>query len=163
MIKGNGKEIQRYPKGTIAVEGEYRQGNKDGYWYGRHRNGELYYEEIYERGRLIRGKSRTLSGKTFVYDASSLFPLPEGGLEKLNRYLSAKADEDQSSDAGRVKISFRVTPKGVLTDVSIIESASPALNQKAKEILLNGPRWVPAKLHGHEPVDGLAVVSIQFH
>jgi membrane associated rhomboid family serine protease/antitoxin component YwqK of YwqJK toxin-antitoxin module len=163
VIDGNGKEVQRYPNGVTAEEGEFRNGLKDGYWYGRYPSGELYFEEVYDAGRLIKGKSRTLDGNAFVYDASSLFPMPENGSKKFSEYLAAEAKAATPTEGGRVKISFRVTGTGLLTDLAIEESATPALNEKAKNILLHGPRWLPAKLHGHEPIDSFTAVSINFH
>jgi len=64
---------------------------------------------------------------------------------------------------GHVKLSFRVTRDGVLTDVNVEQSATPALDARAKRILLRGPRWLPAKNHGHEAVDGFAFVTIEFY
>jgi membrane associated rhomboid family serine protease/antitoxin component YwqK of YwqJK toxin-antitoxin module len=162
VIDGNGKEVERYPNGITAKEGEYRNGLKEGYWYGRYPTGELHFEEVYEAGRLIKGKSRTPDGNAFVYDASSLFPMPENGTRKFKDYLAAAAKAATPAEGGRVNISFRVTATGLLTDLSIEESPAPALNERAKKILLHGPRWLPAKLHGHEPVDSFTSVSINF-
>jgi membrane associated rhomboid family serine protease len=162
VSNGEGRDLERYPNGVVAVDGEYKNGHKDGRWYGRHQNGDLYFEEIYNDGRLVSGKSRTAEGRTFVYDATSLFPLPAPGFPKFNSYLKAAAGKIPDRDTGRVKISFRVTAKGTLADVKIEQGASPILNAHAKEILLNGPAWLPARLHGGEPIDGVAFVWIDF-
>ena len=164
VVDGNGKEIRRYPNGVIAVEGEYRHGVKEGYWYGRHPSGEMYFEEIYNAGRLVNGKSRTFAGETFVYDASSLLPMPEGGFEKFYKYVKAEAEKVDDDIMGHVKVSFRVTKRGTLTDVAVAQSAGdPFLDTKAKEILSNGAHWLPAKKHGHDPTDGWGVVQIEFY
>ena len=163
VVDGNGREIQRYPNGVVAVEGEYRHGVKEGYWYGRHPNGELYFEENFNQGKLVAGKSRTLQDETFVYDESSLSPMPEGGFENFHAYVKARAKEVDPDELGHVKISFRVTRKGVLTDLTLEQRATPALDAKAKEIILNGPRWLPARRHGHEPVEGKGELLIEFY
>lgn len=162
VTNGNGREVERYPNGVVAVDGEYRNGVKEGHWYGRHQNGSLYFEEVYTGGRLVSGKSRSADGKTFIYDASSLFPLPEAGFDKFNQYVKATAAKMSDGERGRVKISFRVTAKGVLTDVNAADGASPRLAGKAKEILLSGPGWVPAKVHGSKAVDGFAFIWVEF-
>ena len=69
VVDGNGREVQHYPNGVVATEGEYRHGVKQGYWYGRYPTGEMYYEEIFSGGVLVSGQSRTLDGQTFVYDS----------------------------------------------------------------------------------------------
>jgi membrane associated rhomboid family serine protease/antitoxin component YwqK of YwqJK toxin-antitoxin module len=159
---GSGKVIEHYPGGAVATEGEYRDGYQEGYWYGRHENGEMYYEENYYRGKLTKGRSRNLNGETFVYDGSSLFPLPEGGLKKLQEYLQragAKADHDA---AGTVRLSFRVTDKRHVTDFKVIRSVSKITDAAAKQIVKEGPRWIPAKEHGDKKTDGFAFVDIEF-
>ena len=163
VIDGNGREMQRYPNGVIATEGEYHHGLKEGYWYGRHPDGSIYYEEHFNRGHLVTGRSRTLAGETFVYDESSLFPMPEGGFEKFSAYLKAEAAKSGTDELGHVKLSFRVTSKGKMTDLTIDQSATPILDARAKEILLNGPSWLPARKHGHEPVDGFGFVLVEFY
>lgn len=163
VVDGNGREIRRYPNGVVAVEGEYRHGVREGYWYGRYPNGELYFEENFNGGRLFRGMSRTLTGETFVYDESSLHPIPEGGFERFHRYIRSETRKVDPDELGHVKITFRVTRKGVLTDLHITQGATPSLDEKAKAILLNGPRWLPARRHGHEPVDGTGVLLIEFY
>jgi membrane associated rhomboid family serine protease/antitoxin component YwqK of YwqJK toxin-antitoxin module len=163
VVDGNGREIERYPNGVIATEGEYHHGLKDGYWYGRHPDGSMYYEEHFSRGRLLTGRSRTLAGETFIYDESSLFPMPEGGFEIFSAYLKGESKESGTDDLGHVKLSFRVTSKGQMTDITIDQSATPALDARAKQILLNGPRWLPARNHGHDPVDAYGYVQVEFY
>ena len=164
VVDGNGREIRRYPNGVIALEGEYRHGVKDGYWYGRHHNGEMYFEEQFNGGVMISGKSRTLRGETFLYDGSSLSPMPRGGFEQFYAYVKSETKKVSDDEMGHVKISFRVTRKGVLSDVTITQSSGSALlDAKGKEILLSGPSWLPARNHGHEHVDGSGLVQIEFY
>jgi len=163
VIDGNGREIQRYPNGVIAVEGEYRYGLKEGYWYGRYSNGEMYFEENFNSGRLVAGKSRTRDGETFLYDASSFLPMPEISFEKYQEYLKTESKKVSGDESGHVKISFRVTKKGVLTDLYLAQKATPRLDSIAREILLNGPRWLPARDHGHEAIAGMAQVLVEFY
>lgn len=159
---GEGKEIQYYPNGVVKSEGEYIDGYKQGYWRGYHKNGELYFEENYSRGRLIIGRSRNLKGEVFNYDESSFFPIPEGGFKKYKAYLESETDYVEANTGGTVRLSFRVTPKGVLTDFIVEKSLTPSLDKRAKEIIRNGPAWIPAKAHGQEKVDGVAFVDVDF-
>lgn len=161
MVKdGNGTEIHKYPNGVVASEGEYVDGYQHGYWYGRHVNGDMYFEENYNRGRLISGRSRSKSGKTFVYDESTLYALPAGGFDKLNAHIASQTKE--SSEHGTVRLSFRVTVSGQLTDFKTEKSVSKELDMKARQIILSGPRWLPARLHGQEPTDGYGYAIVPF-
>ena len=56
-----------------------------------------------------------------------------------------------------------MTKKATLADLTLQREATPALNAKAKQILLDGPRWLPARQHGHEFVDAPALVVIEFY
>jgi membrane associated rhomboid family serine protease/antitoxin component YwqK of YwqJK toxin-antitoxin module len=156
---GFGKEIHRYSNGVIASEGQYADGYQEGYWYGRHPDGKMYFEENYNRGRLINGRSRSKSGRIAIYDATTLFALPEGGYKKFNEHIRSKVDPQ---GLGTVKLSFRVTVDGRITDFKIEQSVSKELDMRAKQIVLTGPRWLPARLHGLEPTDGFAFVAIEF-
>lgn len=155
VVDGNGRAIQRYPNDVVALEGEYRHGMKEGYWYARYPSGQLYFEEYFNRGRLVSGQSRTLKGETFVYDESSLYPMPVGGFERFQQYIDSETEKVDPDELGHVKMSFRVTTKGDLTDLTILQHATSALDAKAKEIVLHGPRWLPPRRHGHERVDGV--------
>lgn len=163
VVDGNGREIQHFPNGVVAAEGEYRHGLKEGYRYGRHPNGEIHYEEEFSSGRLVSGRSRAFAGDTFIYDASSLAPMPEGGFEEFSRYLKSetkKVDEEM----GHVKLSFRVAKDGSITDIVIDQSSGSAfLDKKAQDIILSGPAWLPARNHGYEPVDARAFVQVEFY
>jgi membrane associated rhomboid family serine protease/antitoxin component YwqK of YwqJK toxin-antitoxin module len=163
-VDGNGKEIQRYPNGVIALEGEYRHGVKEGYWYGRHPNGEMYFEENFNGGVLVSGKSRSLGGETFIYDGTSLYPMPKGGFQEFYEYVKAETEKVDDDEMGHVKISFRVTSGGTLRDVVIVQSSGNAfLDGKGEDILLKGPPWLPARHHGHKPVEGSGLVQIEFY
>lgn len=159
---GNGQVIERYANGVIAEAGEYIDGYKEGYWYGRHENGEMYYEENFYHGRLTKGRSRTLSGETFVYDDSSFDPIPVGGHQKLRNYLNSAAQKSTVPKRGVVRLSFRVTEKGKLTDFKTIRSVSMETDEVAKQLLRDGPAWTPAKLHGHQNTDGFGFVEVDF-
>jgi membrane associated rhomboid family serine protease/antitoxin component YwqK of YwqJK toxin-antitoxin module len=159
---GNGKEVQRYANGVIKTEGEYRDGHREGYWYGRRETGELYYEENFYRGRLVNGRSRSREGRNFIYDESSLSPLPEGGYKKLSEYIQGEVKKVASAWKGTVRLSFRVTAHNTLTEFKVEKSVSTVLDEQARHILLAGPRWISAKEHGQEVTDGYAFVNVEF-
>jgi membrane associated rhomboid family serine protease/antitoxin component YwqK of YwqJK toxin-antitoxin module len=161
MVKdGYGREIHRYKNGVIASEGEYVDGFQEGYWYGRHENGQIYFEENYSHGRLINGRSKSKTGRTVVYDETVFFALPEGGYKDFNKYIRSTVKDPKG--VGTVKLSFRVTVSGQITDFKVEQSVSKELDMRAKQIILSGPRWLPAKLHGLEPTDGYGFVAIEF-
>lgn len=163
VVDGNGREIQVYPDDVVKTVGEYRHGLKEGIWHGRYPNGDMHYEEIYSQGRLVAGKSRVPDGQTFVYDESSLYAFPEGGFGQFQEYLKDAVRKFDGDELGHVKLSFLVTKDGAVTDVTVEQGATPRLDAKAKEILLDGPRWLPARMHGHQRMDTRAYVQVEFY
>ena len=162
MKDGNGRVVEHHVSGAVSEEGEYRDGYKEGYWYGRHPNGDMYFEENYYNNRLVNGRSRNLQGDTFVYDESSLYPLPQGGVPKLREYIQSAVRQPDLAIDGTVRLSFRVTEKGKLTDFKVLQSVSRIADDRAKQILRDGPSWIPAKIHGHIKVDGFGYAEVAF-
>jgi hypothetical protein len=163
VVDGNGKVVEHFPNGVVAIEGEYHYGKKEGRWDGRYPDGHLRFEETFTDGKLVTGQSRSPDGKTFVYDESSLSPIPEGGFEKYRAYIKSRRAEVDPDELGHVRIAFNVSRNGVLSDIRIEQGASPLLDAKAKDILLNGPRWLPAREHGYKPVDSEASLLVEFY
>lgn len=97
-----------------------------------------------------------------MYDVSTYFPLPVGGYPKLRIYLEEAAAKIKTETSGIVHLEFRVTPAGLLTDIKTESGLSKELQERAKDILLNGPRWIPAHEYGYLPIDGFARVQIEF-
>lgn len=162
VVDGNGTFREFYSNGQLKTEGVYENGWKSGVWTGYHPNGNIHYKEEFLNGVLIRGKSEEPSGQRFVYDASSLFPKPEGGFERFHQYVKQQARFASTSVKGRVRLSFRVTASGKIADVEVEEGLTPELNRLAEDIIRNGPAWLPANLHGYQATDGYAFESVEF-
>lgn len=159
---GEGEVKLYYNNGSLAEQGEYRNGKKEGVWQGYHINGKLYFEEFFNNGHLIQGRSSTLDGQRFVYDGSSLFPIPEMGYPDLNNYLKEKTKALNPAQHGQVKVWFRVTLNGVLTDFQVDKSFAPEQDALVIEWLKNGPAWLPARDHGHYMRSGWTTVTVEF-
>lgn len=159
---GFGKYVNRYANGVINEEGDYKDGRKQGIWYGRHANGSMYFEEYFDKGRLISGRSRTIDGQTYVYDESSLYPIPEGGNAKLVKYLKQRVKEMNPSMHGRVHLAFRLTANGIITEFQVSKSLNKELDDKAIGFIKEGPKWIPAREHGHLKQTGWGLVSVEF-
>jgi len=159
---GFGHVVRRYVNGVIAEEGSYRNGRQQDFWIGHHPNGQLYFEEYYINGRLTKGRSQNPQGKNFVYDESSFYASPEIGKIKMEAYLKEEAAKVNSKEEGSIRLSFRVTPNSTITDVKVEKGLSKELNERAKEILLKGPRWLPAHNHGYIAIEGYGFATFDF-
>ena len=159
---GEGVYLKRYENGEIEIQGSYHDGRRDGNWFGNHKNGKRYFEEFYRNGYLETGRARTEDGMTYLYDQSSLFPMPEGGNEALLNYLEEAIKKSKVEKSGAVVLSFRVSTEGVLTEFKVEESLAGKSDSLAIELIRKGPRWIPARLHGHQFQNGYGHVTIEF-
>jgi membrane associated rhomboid family serine protease/antitoxin component YwqK of YwqJK toxin-antitoxin module len=159
---GNGLYQKFRGNGTILESGSYKDGMKNGIWKGYHANGQPYFEEFFADGRLASGRSIALNGRTFTYDESSLLALPKGGPQAFRQYVDQASRLYSASRPGTVKLYFRVTPDSRITDIIIQQSLDYEADGWAKEILLKGPQWMPAQLHGQEITDGYGFMSVTF-
>jgi len=163
LIKeGNGDYKEYYTNGVLKEEGQYLNGYKEGYWRGRYQNDSPYFEENYFNGRLVKGRSRNTKGEIFIYDESTLYPFPICGNQRFNSYLISEAAKRSPAIKGSVRLSFRVTSGGIVTDFNVEKSLSPELDEIAEELIKKGPKWNPAKLHGQVLTDGYAFVTVVF-
>lgn len=162
VTDGEGQWITYYDNGVVSETGAIVGGKREGLWKGYHENGKPYFEEYYRRGRMLNGQSVDENGQRYVYDNTSEFPIPVGGNEAIVRHLQAEVKKLNPSVHGRVHMAFRVTVEGVLTDFLLDEKLTPELDQLAIEIVKRGPAWIPAKVHGHEKVEGWARVTVNF-
>jgi membrane associated rhomboid family serine protease len=162
IVNGKGTVTEYFASGKKKLEGVYDNGNKQGFWTGWHENGGIHFKEQFRDGALIYGKARSLQGHEYMYDASTLVPRPQGGLKKLEEYLTRAVETSGLKDNGVVRLSFRVTAQGVLADFEVDKSLSPEADKEAIEIVRDGPSWTPALLHGYQPADGYAWVDVKF-
>jgi hypothetical protein len=131
-------------------------------WRGFHADGQRYFEEMFLNGRLISGKSVSLSARTFQYDETSMLALPNGGLKAFNEYVQKTAQLFKAHRPGTVKLYFRVTIDNRITDIIIQQSLDNEADGWAKDILQKGPKWNPARLHGQEITDGFGFMTVNF-
>lgn len=64
---------------------------------------------------------------------------PIWGWKSFNNYIKKKTAKSRYE--GTVRLSFYIDKDGFPTNISILQSANDYLDNKAKEILLSGPKW----------------------
>ena len=76
----------------------------------------------------------------------------------MTDYLDKNAVSPEGA-TGKVRLSFMVDGKGGLSGFTIVKSLSPAADQKAIDLLTNGPGWA-GNIDG-EPHE--VKVTVKFH
>lgn len=163
VVNGNGKSKHWYANGQVAEEGEYRNGKKEGMWYGFHPDGKPYYKEQYRDNRLIHGVSQGKDGRRYVYDHLSEYPFPVNGMPAFKKYIDQnKRRPFRLITHGKVKVVFTVGVDGSTWSYVIMQSLSPECDEEAIRLVKEGPAWRPALLHGQEKVPSQGYVEIEF-
>jgi rhomboid protease GluP len=163
VINGNGKSKHWYGNGQLAEEGEYRNGKKEGIWYGFHPDGKPYFKEQYRDNRLIHGVSMGKDGRRYVYDHLSEYPLPVNGMPAFQKYVEQnKKRPFRLLNHGKVKVVFTVGEDGSTWNYVILQSLSPECDKEAIRLVEEGPAWRPALLHGQEKLPAQGYVEIEF-
>lgn len=100
-----------------------------------------------------------------VYDAVdelAQFPGGEAGLiAYLEKNITYPDQMRQQGKSGRVMVSFVITRKGKIEDVSIRKTPDEGFNETVIQLIQGMPKWKPARVKGKK-VSSRWTVPIQF-
>jgi hypothetical protein len=138
----------------VTEEGQIKDGLKNGQWKGDVKRGEtkLTFNEDYDAGKLISGKSVDENGVIYTYTQRMVQPTFKGGLAAFGRYLAdgirypswAKINHKE----GKVVATFVVQDDGSLGDYKIKENPDDQMSAEAIRILKISPKWSPGVFYG---------------
>jgi TonB family protein len=101
-----------------------------------------------------------------VYEVAKTMPEFNGGFDALVNYLvtNIKYPEDAKKNniQGTVFVSFIVLKNGKVTDVSILKSANPALDDEALRVVKGMPDWKPGLNDEGKPINVIFNLPINF-
>ncbi|MCF0059504.1 energy transducer TonB [Dyadobacter sp. CY356] len=160
MVKnGNGwwKNVTSVYEGSqklLIEEGQVVDGLKNGKWIGKLADSTLYYNEIYDVGKLKEGAS-FVNGEKVVYKESAVQPQFEGGIKEFYQFLSNNInyppDAAKKGISGKVFISFVVCEDGSLCDYKLIKGVRDDIDHEALRVVkrMSG-RWKPGEIRGQK-------------
>jgi len=161
VIKGNGTETYTHSNGLNSYSRNIVDGLNEGFVESYYENGDLKFKEYYEKGILIKGVS-FMDNTENSYDWSINNAYPSGGFENFNEYINKENKLKSDSIEATVVMRFDVHASGELQNIRFLKRSSEIYNQHAKELLMNGPKWIPARSHGLMDVTSFAEVRIEF-
>lgn len=149
VVKGNGHISGG---GHIWGEGEVRNGYRVGTWRSFYPDGTLRFEELYDEGKLVRGKSLR-DGKEFQYTQHVTQPRYKSAMADFYRFLASNirypAEASRNRIQGRVMLSVMVEPGGNISNVEVTRSAGPLLDAEAvRVIMLSSGKWIAGQDRG---------------
>ncbi len=109
---------------NLIEERHYEKGLKQGRWTGRYTDGSCWFEQYYDKG-VWQGERLVYAGKpdTLVYANTEQPPGFGGGIQGLNRYLSANLryppEARREKIEGRVLVRFTVNTSGLISNIRV--------------------------------------------
>jgi len=136
----------------IKMEGKYLDYDKHGEWTGYREDGNLYFEEIYEKGKLISGTSYDDAGNEYVYVVTEEQAMPTKGMNHFYQFvgerLSYPLEARRLNIEGKVFIQFEVDKNGTLMSAKAIKSPHQLLTKSAESVVIKYDEWQPGKIRG---------------
>jgi antitoxin component YwqK of YwqJK toxin-antitoxin module len=86
---------------------------------------------------------------TYFYESSAIMGMYYGGTTELYSFIDKNVNRKLlGKNRGKAKVKFVIDVKGNTSDIEIIESNNPAINEEVKRIVSILPRWQPAHQAG---------------
>lgn len=123
-------------------------------WYF-HTNGKKSAYEEFNEGKLSKNLMWNEDGATI--DENYRDPTYPSPYKSWTEYLLLSMELDQPKAYrkgkidGQVVIEFYIGTDGYLRDINVLQSSGhPELDEHARNIIKNSPRWTPARQHGRK-------------
>ncbi|MCJ7448145.1 MAG: TonB family protein [Bacteroidales bacterium] len=185
----NGKSLSWFKNGLEKSEGTFIKGKQDGMELKYYDNGQLkskinYIDDQYDKvietfwknekikrrdfynlGKFENGNCYDSLGNEIKHFDFEIMPQYKGGDRQIISDIAYNLDyPTKSRDAGiqgRVLVRFVVNINGTISSVSILEGASPELNEEAIRVVKTLKKFKPGFQDG-EPVPVFYMVPITF-
>jgi TonB family protein len=118
------------------------------YW----ENGQLKRNDIYDRGKFVKGNCYTRDGKDTTHYDFDIYPQFPGGDTAMSTFLRINVKYPRKAVRkniqGKVWVRFIVEKDGRLTDIHVLDGVNKVLDEEALRVVSLMPNWVPSKLDG---------------
>jgi TonB family protein len=139
---------------NVNEEGDIKAGLKNGQWKGTAKMGDtkLAFNEEYDAGKLISGKSVDEAGLTYNYTQRNVQPQYKGGLAAFGQFLGSEIKYPGwariNHTQGMVIVAFVVGKDGSLGDYKIMQNPNDQMSEEAVRVLKISPKWIPGLFYG---------------
>lgn len=160
LTNGNGEYITSWclyqpDTNCFTLKGKVENSLPHGEWLCMRNGMYISYREKYDKGEFISGISFDTKGKKYTYTQKEVLPEFPGGDSALIHFLATNTNypvlERDNDIQGRVVVGFVVAENGAITDVRILRSISPGLDQEAVRVVKLLPSFKPGTRLG-QPV-----------
>lgn len=163
--KRDGQHKEWYPNGQLRVVIDYTDGVLSGQLKSYWRNGALKRQETYNNGELQKGECLDSLGNKVPYYDFAVKPhivKYDGDVAKYLAYnIKYPVQAQEGRIQGRIITRFIVSAKGKITNLEIVRSVDPILDEEAYRVIKGSGQWVPAMMDG-EAVSVPVILPVNF-
>jgi protein TonB len=138
--------------GQLRFDLNYKEGKYDGPLRSYYKDGKLKRDDVYQEGKLVKGRCLTHSGQDTAFYEFEIKPLFPGGETKMMQYLSTNIRYPRKAlragISGLVVASFDVNDNGTISRIEILQQVNDAMDQEVIRIISAMPRWQPGEEDG---------------
>jgi TonB family protein len=158
--KKNGLSTVWFDNGNIYKQGNYKEGRFSGEWSIFDRFGALEWKFDYDKDEFLV-KSKTKKGSFYIDKTDTVYmpcdfePEYENGYDSLWQFIAEQikypVDCQEKGIQGIVYISYLIDQDGILSEVKVLKSVDPSLDQAAIDVVKKIPgKWIPASFNGQK-------------
>jgi TonB family protein len=133
-------------------EGKYNNGFKIEGWKGWFEDGKLYYDELWENGKLVNGISYNKEGQKFEYEQEYVSPEAKGGMLAFYQFVGQKIKYPKAARRngieGRVMLRMMVDEVGNLNNIFVMKGIGAGCDEECIRVVKAYPNWTPGKHKG---------------
>jgi len=160
-----GAYSQWYENGQVKRQETYLAGRLQAELRSYYPDGTLKRHERYETGARKAGECFAPDGKAVAYKENDLKPEYLGGNEKMQQDIGRNTryprEALRQQVSGKVFVSFLIEADGVVSDVFVVHSPSPLLNNASVQAVKHLGKFTPGQQDG-EAVHTWMTVPITF-
>lgn len=156
VTAGNGTAHfqSKHDQKWIRETGLIKDGRKEGIWYGRFEDGQVFYRESYRQGTCLSGTA-FYGPDSVTYTEPWHNPEFKGGMQGLGNFLSSNIHYPEPASKanieGKVFVSFVVCEDGSLCNYEILRSVHPIVDQEALRVVkASNGKWKPGSVRGRK-------------
>lgn len=150
--EGNCEYFERENEEMILNTGLIKEGLKEGQWKGKTIKGEVLFEEIYKKGKFIKGVSFS-NGQSSEYENPDQIAEFIGGISNFSKLIKNNlrypASAVKANAQGKVFVHFTVCTDGTLCDYNILKGIGFGCDKEAIRVIqLSSGKWKPGRKRG---------------
>lgn len=147
----DGVSEEKYPDGSFSVRRKFVDGKEEGNSLRFWSTGQIKRSENFADGILINTKCFGRDGTEVPVYPLWVRPEFPGGTKKFGQYLVKNIQRRNMQKDGKITASFVVNVDGTISDIIILRTFDPLVNEQMITVLKKCPLWIPGMYDG-EPV-----------